>query len=82
MTDDEKLELLDVTEKDYWLTFHRVWNNDDDWSPDVVDRIMKSIERCQRIRATIKGQFVPFPKPIITYSVDGERTYDEIQANP
>ncbi len=53
MTNDDKLELLTKVVTDYWFALHRVWNDDDDWSPEAVDKLLESIDRCQRIRENI-----------------------------
>ena len=70
MTDDEKLELLNEIVTDYWFTIHRVWN-DDDWSADAIDKLLHSIERCQRIRLRLEPK-----KPFNTYTIyDGSQTH-------
>ncbi len=63
MTDDEKLALLTELEDDFWGTL-QVLTHNDDWrvaraqeplsvweDSDITMVMLKSIERCQRIRA-------------------------------
>lgn len=56
MTDEEKLTILDNIEFGAWDKLSGNWT----WLSDTLIPL-KAIERCQRIRANLKDQFVPFP---------------------
>ncbi len=71
MTDDEKLACLDKTEADGWQLL--------DLQVEEVARIkcLEVIERCQRIRANLKGIYSCLDIPIVkapggTFTLSGE----------
>ena len=72
MTDGDKLELLGFIEDHYWALLGGARRND---GFEYSDERLQTIERCQRIRANLKGQRVPFPKG---FSLNAQRELDDI----